>query len=201
LLFIAELLCSGYTGVKSEMSHRLSTLSSVTFTLDAVSVGGWLPIAVVWSTKTMTTARFSVVDTDAAAGTVTFTPAQLGDSTFQYGLIDEPGAASTITVKVHTIPLNDPPVAVDDGGYTTLEDQAIIIDPAGLLANDHDPNGDTITLAGIDRFARNGKVILNTDGTITFTPRPNYNGDAGFHYQISDGNGGIDFPHESLERP
>ena len=127
---------------------------------------------------------------DAAAGTVTFTPAQLGNSTLKYGLIDEFGAASTITVKIHTIPLNDPPVAVDDGGYTTLEDQAIIIDPAGLLANDHDPNGDTITLAGLDRFARNGKVTLNTDGTITFTPRPNYNGDAGFHYQISDGQGG-----------
>ena len=59
-------------------------------------------------------AGFGTAVYDATAGTVTFTPAQLGDSTFEYGLIDALGASSTITVKVHTVPLNDPPVAVDD---------------------------------------------------------------------------------------
>jgi hypothetical protein len=82
-------------------------------------------------------------------------------------------------------------VAVDDGGITTLENQAIIIDPAQLFANDSDPNGDKLILAGLDRFAQNGKVSITADGKILFVPRTNFNGTGGFHYQITDSHGGV----------
>jgi len=75
--------------VKSEMSHRLSTLSSVTFTLDAVSVGGWLPIAVLWSTENDDDSTISVVDTDAAAGDGCDRRDALLHGTRYYHVVDE----------------------------------------------------------------------------------------------------------------
>ena len=121
-----------------------------------------------------------------------FTPNALGDATFSYDLIDDRGATSTIEVKLKVIPLNDVPNAVDDYGFTIVEDQPIIINVADLLANDSDANGDTLTLDMVERFPLNGKVTLNGNGTITFVPRADYNGAAGFHYTISDGQGGVD---------
>src|SRR5438045_8304549 len=41
------------------------------------------------------------------------------------------------------------------------------------------PFGDTLTITSVDRFAQNGKVSLGADGKITFTPRADYNGQAG----------------------
>src|SRR6516162_7074852 len=58
-----------YTGSNPEISQRPSTLSSVTRTLDAVSVGGLLSTVAVWLTKSRVTAWSGVADTEAAAGT------------------------------------------------------------------------------------------------------------------------------------
>src|SRR5207244_13209957 len=33
----------------------------------------------------------------------------------------------------------------------------------------------------------NGAVVLNGNGTVTFTPAPDFNGTAGFDYTVSDG--------------
>ena len=107
-------------------------------------------------------------------------------------MLDARGAASTILVELTVIPLNDPPRAYNDTGFTTLEDTALVIDPASILANDVDPNGDEITLDSVERFPLNGKVALDADGLIIFTPRSDYNGEAGFEYTISDGRGGFD---------
>ena len=129
---------------------------------------------------------------DAQTGEIAFTPNALGQATFQYDLVDARGATSTITVEWTVIPLNDPPSAVNDGGFSTLEDQVLRIDPALLLANDSDPNGDLIVVSAVERFPLNGKVSIGADGFITFRPRADYNGPAGFYYQISDGRGGYD---------
>ncbi|MCV0425006.1 MAG: tandem-95 repeat protein, partial [Roseibium sp.] len=129
---------------------------------------------------------------DEATGEISFTPDALGEASFSYDLIDERGAASTIVVTLDVIPLNDPPTARDDGGFETLEDTVLVIDPADLLANDTDPNGDVLTITGLQRFPLNGAVAVTDDGMIAFTPRSDYNGEAGFTYLISDGRGGFD---------
>src|SRR5262249_27067708 len=61
---------SAYTGSNPEISQRPPTLSSVTRTLDVLSVGGSLPTTAVWLTKSRVTAWLGVADTEAAAGTV-----------------------------------------------------------------------------------------------------------------------------------
>ncbi len=110
------------------------------------------------------------------------------------GTIDTPG-----TYELSVIPVNDPPVA-DDETFTVDEDGGpVVID---LITGDtdlEDPNdltvteingtpvvpGDTIPVAG-------GTVLVNNDGTISYTPDPNFNGPAVFEYTVSDPDGGTD---------
>ncbi len=80
------------------------------------------------------------------------------------------------------------------GGTSSLvtpEDTALTLTAATLLANDTDQDGDTLSITSV-QDATHGTVVLNGDGTVTFTPEANYNGDATFTYTINDGNGGSD---------
>ncbi|WP_327194515.1 tandem-95 repeat protein [Novosphingobium beihaiensis] len=135
---------------------------------------------------------------DPDTGEIVFTPASLGEAGIEYDVIDERGAAATLTYRFKVRPLNDPPKANNDYGLRTLEDQLLVIDPASLLANDTDPNGDVLTLESISRFADNGKVLLRDDGMIEFRPRSDFNGSAGFDYTITDGRGGTSSAHVSI---
>ena len=116
-----------------------------------------------------------------------FDASELGDASFTYTVEDEFGASANGNVDINVIPLNDPPNAKDDSGFETIEDQIIIIDPADLLANDTDPDGDPLYILELERFPLNGKAAFNGEGMIEFTPRADYNGNAGFVYTVTDG--------------
>ena len=83
--------------------------------------------------------------------------------------------------------VNNNPSAVDDAA-TTPEDAAVVISP---LTNDTDLDGDSVTMQSITQPA-NGTAVANGDGTITYTPNPNYSGTDTFTYTITDGQGGTD---------
>ena len=124
-------------------------------------------------------------------GTITFTPTENfnGDASFEYSLSDGQGGTATGTVNVTVNAVNDAPVAVVDS-VSTDEDTALVINVADLLGNDSDVDGDTLSITAVDN-GNNGTVVLNEDdGTITFTPTENFNGDASFEYSLSDGQGG-----------
>lgn len=116
-----------------------------------------------------------------------------GNDSFQYTISDGNGGIDTATVVVEVIAPNAVPVAVDDNA-TTSEDTSISVD---VLANDNDPNGDILTLVDTSQPA-NGTVVINPDGSLTYTPEENFNSnDSGFGpdtftYTISDGQGGSD---------
>ena len=59
---------------------------------------------------------------------------------------------------------------------TTDEDAALVIDPASLLANDFDVDGDVIAITSV-QDAQNGSVEIDGDGNVVFTPSENYNGE------------------------
>jgi large repetitive protein len=85
-----------------------------------------------------------------------------------------------------------------DQGITATEDSTLVIDSADLLANDTDADGDTLTIVGVGDAAH-GTVTLNPDGTISFTPDPDYSGPASFTYTVSDGHGGTDTATVTLD--
>ena len=109
-----------------------------------------------------------------------------GVDTFTYQVCDPTGACDTATITVTVDPDNDPPVAIDDTA-TTVEDTPVNVT---VLANDSDPEGDLLTVTQIVTAPTNGSAVINPDGTITYTPNPNFTGVDGFQYEISDGNGG-----------
>jgi cysteine-rich repeat protein len=116
---------------------------------------------------------------------VTFTPATdfIGMASFQYTITDGK-ATATATATITIGGSNDPPVAVDDSA-TTPEDTALQLPASGLVANDTDPDGQTLSVTAVGS-ATHGTVAL-AGGVATFTPEANYSGAATFDYTVSDG--------------
>src|SRR6185369_6532663 len=83
--------------------------------------------------------------------------------------------------------VNDAPVAVDDTG-TTTEDVAVSFTQDDLKGNDTDVDNSNaqLSVTAVSNPS-NGSVVLNLDGTVTFSPDLNFNGTAGFDYTLSDG--------------
>jgi len=124
---------------------------------------------------------------DNGDGTVTFTPDAdfNGETTFTYTVTDPDGNSDTGEVTVYVAAVNDAPVAVD-GSDTTAEDTSIIVD---LLANDSDVDGDPLTVVNASVPSEQGSLVNNGDGTVTFTPFPDFVGDATITYTVSDPDG------------
>ncbi|MFB9144783.1 tandem-95 repeat protein [Vibrio artabrorum] len=76
----------------------------------------------------------------------------------------------------------------------TEEDQPITISFAELLANDTDVDGDELSIVeGSITSVTNGTLSVDyNDKTITFMPSQDYNGEATFTYQVTDGHGGTE---------
>jgi large repetitive protein len=121
-------------------------------------------------------------------GTIDYTPGPNfnGTDTITYTISDGNGGTATATVTVTVGAQNDPPIAVDDASSTD-EDTPVTIP---VLGNDSDLDGNPLTVTAAT--SPNGAVVINPDGTITFTPAPNFNGVATINYTISDDQGGTD---------
>ncbi|MEM9357080.1 MAG: Ig-like domain-containing protein, partial [Pseudomonadota bacterium] len=81
-------------------------------------------------------------------------------------------------------PNNTSPIAQNDTAETD-EDAAISI---VVLANDSDPDGDTLTVVAAD--AINGAVQIEADSSLTYVPNADFNGIDTISYSIDDGRGG-----------
>lgn len=68
------------------------------------------------------------------------------------------------------------------------EDAAYIVSAADLLLGFSDPDGDTLSVAGLT--SNQGAVVDNGNGTFTVTPTANYNGPATLSYTVVDGHNG-----------
>ncbi|WP_152552562.1 cadherin-like domain-containing protein, partial [Mangrovibacter sp. MFB070] len=122
-----------------------------------------------------------------ANGTLTYTPAANynGTDTVTYTLSDGHGGTATGTLVVTITAVNDNPVAANDSA-TTAEDTPVTVN---VLANDSDVDGDSLTVSSAS--AGHGTVVINANGTLTYTPAANYNGTDTVTYTVSDGNGGM----------
>jgi len=85
---------------------------------------------------------------------------------------------------------NRSPIAVDDA-YEVDEDCGLVIAAPGVLGNDIDEDNDPLT-AVLDTDVNNGTLVLNLDGSFTYSPDTDFSGIDSFIYIVSDGNGGTD---------
>ncbi|MEL7281074.1 MAG: Ig-like domain-containing protein [Pseudomonadota bacterium] len=128
----------------------------------------------------------------ASDGSFTYTPDAdfNGTDSFTYQVDDGNGGTTTATVTVTVDPVNDDPIA-SDVDVSVAEDDAI---EGSLIEDAFDVDGDNLTfslVSGEEDGPFNGDVVVNEDGTYTYTPDPDFNGEDSFTYQVSDGNGGI----------
>lgn len=81
--------------------------------------------------------------------------------------------------------LNEAPTAVDDY-YETGEDETLVVDAPGVLANDSDPNElDEFYAEFVDGSGPlHGDLTLNSDGSFTYTPDSGFVGEDSFEYYL-----------------
>ena len=85
---------------------------------------------------------------------------------------------------------SDAPVARTD--FVTLDQNGSVT--FDVLANDFDPDGDTIAVDGVT-YASHGSIFENEDGTLTYMADPNYSGSDEFWYWVEDDNGNFTKGH------
>ncbi|MBK9711279.1 MAG: Ig-like domain repeat protein [Kouleothrix sp.] len=126
-------------------------------------------------TGTVAAGQCSIALTTVGSRTLTATYA--GDGNFN---------GSTSAGAPHTVnPPNTAPTAVDDTA-TVNEDSSVNVN---VLANDSDPDGDTVFVSGITQPAH-GTTTNPGSGIVRYVPAANYFGSDSFTYTISDGKGG-----------
>jgi len=123
-----------------------------------------------------------------SSGYLSYTPNPdfSGVDTAEYQVCDDgnPVLCDTATIIINVTPLPDAPIAVDDT-ETTQEDTPISGD---VVLNDSDPDGDALMVTLPPLVAPSfGNLVLNADGTYTYTPNQNYHGADSFEYEVCDG--------------
>jgi len=120
-------------------------------------------------------------------GTFTYipNPGFFGTDFFQYEVCD-PELCDTAIVLINVIELNTLPTVVADS-FTMNEDDLLNGD---VSTNDFDADGDVLIYSPAGTIeTTNGTVILNEDGTFTYTPDTDFFGTDTFEYTACDDNG------------
>ncbi|MDX1920284.1 MAG: tandem-95 repeat protein, partial [Candidatus Caenarcaniphilales bacterium] len=99
------------------------------------------------------------------AGNFTYTPNANfnGTDSFTYTISDGNGGLDTATVFITVNSINDIPVAKNDS-YSTNEDTALTVPAKGILSNDSDIDGDSLSSILVSGPS-NGVLTLNPDGS------------------------------------
>ncbi|PTP15251.1 polymer-forming cytoskeletal family protein [Vibrio sp. 10N.286.51.C3] len=123
-------------------------------------------------------------------GSVTFTPNENfnGDISLDVVVTDDDGATATTTAGIEVLGVNDGPES-EDVKLTTAEDSTILITQDMLLAQatDIDNTADELSASGLQIDPSLGELLDNEDGTWSFTPNENFNGDVPMTFNVSDG--------------
>jgi VCBS repeat-containing protein len=120
-------------------------------------------------------------------GSFTYTPTSNynGTDSFTYRAGDGQANSNTATITITVTAVNDPPVAVIDA-YSTGKDIILNVAAPGVLGNDTDVEGSTLTATKMSNPAH-GTVTLNGNGSFTYTPSSGYTGTDSFTYRARDG--------------
>ena len=112
-------------------------------------------------------------------------PLTFSDLPVPRSLLDTTADTLNATWQNGSVTVNHPPVAVNDA-YALNEDTTLTVSAPGVLANDSDPDGDAISAVLVTTTAH-GTLILNADGSFSYSPQQNYVGVDTFCYQANDG--------------
>ena len=115
----------------------------------------------------------------------TYTPSAGYSGSDSFGFTADDGNLTDVGTQTITITsVNHPPSATGDSA-PTLEDTQLVVAAPGVLANDSDPDGDSLT-AVLVADVGHGTLNLSSNGRYTYSPDANYNGPDSFTYRAKD---------------
>ncbi len=107
------------------------------------------------------------------------------------GSTDATGVMFNDTVDANTtldpLSITTTPIAIDDTYSATGNVQITIGAGGGVLANDNDADGNTLTASAGATSANGGNVSMNANGGFTYNPPAGFEGTDTFTYTITDG--------------
>lgn len=109
-----------------------------------------------------------------------------GSDRIIYRVSDGERLSEPATATIIVFAQNDAPVANDDLYRVTRDTPLTVTATLGLLANDHDVDGDALDVELVDA-PQHGQTQVNVDGSFVFTPAPGYVGGDLFRYAATDG--------------
>ncbi|MED4054866.1 Ig-like domain-containing protein [Niallia taxi] len=126
--------------------------------------------------------------TDAETGKFIYTPDKNanGEDKVIFTVTDGQGEPVKATVSISIKAVNDAPTAASDSFTTNEEEKLTIGSEKSILANDEDVDNDNLQ-AILVKGPANGLLVLNADGTFTYTPDKDYSGKDSFTYKATDG--------------
>ena len=129
---------------------------------------------------------FTYTPTAAASHATTADGANPNDDldTFTVIVSDGRGAVTPVEVTVIVLGYNNGPNALNQS-YSMNENTVL---SGNVLVGDSDPDGDTLTVGFVSGHDH-GSLVLNSDGSFTYTPVANFNGTDSFTFTVSDGHG------------
>lgn len=147
-------------------------------------VGSGLNPTTVTVTVNPTNGTFTVNPT---TGDITYSPNTgfIGTDTLTYEVTDSLGNVTTAKQIITVLPLahSNVTAAADDYKYTPFNTPT----SGNVLTNDTDPEGNTQTITPqTTSISGKGTLVLNSNGTYTFTPNSTYIGPVNFPYEVCD---------------
>ncbi|PAY17842.1 hypothetical protein CKO51_19305 [Rhodopirellula sp. SM50] len=108
-----------------------------------------------------------------------------GGDSFTFKVNDGQVDSPVVTVSIDVTAVNDAPVATADS-HPLDQDTTLSVPAPGVLGNDVDVDGDSITAALVTTTG-SGSLTLGSDGSFDYTPDPGFVGSDSFSYQVDDG--------------
>jgi len=131
---------------------------------------------------------------NAALDGLTFTPTTqfTGTASVQIVTNDQgatgSGGALSDTDSVSIDVINTAPTGAADA-YSLYQGNSLVVAAPGVLANDTDPNTQTLSVQSPRPVSgpSNGGLTLNADGSFSYTPGATFTGSDSFTYKVTDG--------------
>jgi VCBS repeat-containing protein len=108
-----------------------------------------------------------------------------GTDSFRYRARDGSLNSNVTTVAITVSAMNDAPAAEADD-YTVEENATLIVPADGVMRNDSDPDGDSISVLVVTGPA-NGTLTVNANGSFLYQPATGFKGTDSFSYRATDG--------------
>lgn len=110
-----------------------------------------------------------------------------GNDSFTYRIYDGELYSTYASITIEITDVNQKPIAQDDSYTTDYETILNVSKTLGVLANDFDPEGQTLTATMVAPPSVGGSVVMSSDGSFIFTPNSSEPGEISFTYKADDG--------------